>query len=93
MPRMSKIDTVLEPARKLLEQDAFEKLEIEEKFTLVRNELLNSIYAVITEGKCKLPDLIKAQSILTRSVPNQRNKDTKTNRFTSTPLPKEPSDQ
>jgi hypothetical protein len=93
MPQLSKMDAILEPTRKLLDQCEFNKLPIDEKCELVKNELLNHIYDVIREGKCKLPDLVKAQSILTRSIPNQRNKDPKTNTFTKTPLPKEPQDQ
>ena len=88
------MDAILEPARKLLSQVDFEKLEIDEKITIVKNELLNSIYGVIIEGRSKLPDLIKAQSIINKEdALKKKPKDPKTQRFTSTPLPNEPSNQ
>ena len=87
---MAKIDQ----AKAILTKYEFNQLHIIDKIDQVQDLLLNSIFECIIEGRAKLPDLVKAQTIFNRSILlKQKQRDPLTNKFISTPRAKESEDE
>ena len=79
-------------AKPLMEQKSFEDLDLASKNDVVQNALLNSIYEYLREGKPKLPDMVKSQTMLMKYFNRTTRSKDSSNNFIATPSPIDPED-